>query len=312
MAEVGQIYKLMPEVARAVGAVGKSKKNVQQGYSFRGIDDVIDACHPAFLANGVFLTSEVLESKREERRTKHGTDLIYTILRMRFTFWAPDGSSVESISEGEGMDPGDKSTNKAMSAALKYALGQTLLIPFEVTDSETSSPEVVAKKPEPQANGNPMLAERTESKEEIIAKWRSYIDKIQDPAILHSVWVQAASKPEKDIVIPYLLGHAKNLGMTANMRDKTFTTTADIKGFPDPQQFVEGVAKIGDTLKGITTPDALNALITKVVTMPEPLRGQWRQAMMRHAMTYEWIFDESRRLFRLKTDADVKELEGVL
>ena len=104
----------------------------------------------------MFITSNVLESKREERQTQKGGTLIYTIAKCQFKFYTVDGSFIESIIEGEAMDSGDKSTNKAMSTALKYALMQMFLIPTEEKlDTEYQSHEVVAKtvkQPEPVLN----------------------------------------------------------------------------------------------------------------------------------------------------------------
>ncbi len=65
---------------------------------------------------------------------------------VQFTFYAPDGSSVEVVTVGEAMDAGDKSSNKAMSAALKYALLQVFCIPTEEPiDTENETHEVAAK-----------------------------------------------------------------------------------------------------------------------------------------------------------------------
>jgi len=150
-----QIYELLSKAAKDVGVVGKGKRNQQQGYNFRSVDDVVDACHAAFTKHGIFLTSEVLSGNREERKTAKGGVLVYSILRIKFTFYAPDGSSVSSTAEGEGMDSGDKASNKAMSAALKYALGQTLLIPFSVTDSENDSPELAPREAKPRKAAKP-------------------------------------------------------------------------------------------------------------------------------------------------------------
>jgi hypothetical protein len=66
---------------------------------------------------------------------------------MRFQFFADDGSSVSVTTIGEGMDSGDKSSNKAMSAALKYALVQMFCIPTaDDKDSENDSHEVAPAK----------------------------------------------------------------------------------------------------------------------------------------------------------------------
>jgi len=136
------IYKQLSLIMNAVDPILKARRNEQQGYNFRGIDDIYNSLHGLFKDNHVIITSNVLESRREERTSTRGGVLIYTILKCEFSFYAEDGSSVKSITEGEAMDSGDKSTNKAMSAALKYALMQMFLIPTSGNnDSENESPE---------------------------------------------------------------------------------------------------------------------------------------------------------------------------
>ena len=131
MAECGQIYGLIGKAIKMIGAIGKDKKNPQQGFMYRGIDQVYNALNPVMSELGIFLVPEVLEQKREERTTLKGGALIYTILTIKFTVFAPDGSSVSMVVVGEGMDSGDKSTNKAMSVAMKYAMFQLFCIPTE-------------------------------------------------------------------------------------------------------------------------------------------------------------------------------------
>lgn len=129
-----------------VGVVGKDRKNELQGYKFRGIDDMYNALNEHLASEKVFFTSEVLESTREERLTKNGGLLMYSILKMKFTAYAEDGSSVESTTIGEAMDTGDKSMNKAMSTAYKYALMQIFCIPTEEDkDTENQTHEVAPK-----------------------------------------------------------------------------------------------------------------------------------------------------------------------
>ena len=146
------IYQAMAAIMNDIEAIGKNKKNAQQGYTFRGIDDMYNFIHPLFKKHGVFITSNVIESKREERQTQKGGALIYTIVKCQFSFYATDGSSVSSTVEGEAMDSGDKSTNKALSAALKYALMQMFLIPTEEKlDTEYETHEVKAKEKKQEA-----------------------------------------------------------------------------------------------------------------------------------------------------------------
>ena len=168
MAE-GKIYEAISAVMADVGAVGKDKVNQLQKYNFRGIDDVMNALNPAMVKHKVFVAPEVLEEKREERTTGKGGLLIYSILKVKFTFYTVDGSSVEATVIGEAMDSGDKSMNKAMSAAFKYACFQTFCIPTEeMKGSEVDSPEPAPKVEEKKDNpdltphGEGMTPERLE------------------------------------------------------------------------------------------------------------------------------------------------------
>lgn len=146
-----QIFELIPKIMNDVGAVEKNRKNSQgTGYQFRGIDDVLNALSSPLSSHGVFVVPEVLNMVREERQSKSGGNLIYTILDVKFTFFAPDGSSVVAITKGEAMDSGDKSCNKAMSAAMKYALIQTFSIPtIDEKDTEIETHETKPKNEKP-------------------------------------------------------------------------------------------------------------------------------------------------------------------
>jgi hypothetical protein len=86
----------------------------------------------------VFVVPRIVEIVREEKATKSGGVITYTTVTGEYDFCsAEDGSKITARTYGEGMDTSDKSTNKAMSAALKYAIIQTLSIPTEeLFDSE--------------------------------------------------------------------------------------------------------------------------------------------------------------------------------
>lgn len=151
----GQIFGLMGKAMEDIGAIGKDSVNKQQGFKYRGIDAVMNAMNPVMRKYGMFLTPEVLDHKREERQTSSGGRLIYSILTMRYTMYAPDGSSVSAVVIGEGMDSGDKASNKAMSVAMKCAMFQLFCIPTEEMvdpDSETP-PESKPLPPDAQKHG---------------------------------------------------------------------------------------------------------------------------------------------------------------
>lgn len=150
MAEAkAMIYEAITKTMQDVGAVGKTDKNEFDKYMFRGIDAVMNALHPAMVKNGIFAVPTVMDAKREERTGKNGTVMMYSVLTVKYTFYAKDGSFVESVVIGEAMDRSDKSTNKAMSAAFKYACFQTFCIPTEeLLDSEMDSLEMGTKSDE--------------------------------------------------------------------------------------------------------------------------------------------------------------------
>ncbi len=146
MTETVKIYSAMAGVMRDMIAIGKDKTNQSQGFKYRGIDDAYNALQPILAKNGVFNVPEVIEKWREERTNAKGTILAFTVLRMKYTFYAEDGSSVCCIVEGEGMDSGDKSSNKAMAIAHKYALIQTFCVPTEITDDPDAQVHEVGPK----------------------------------------------------------------------------------------------------------------------------------------------------------------------
>lgn len=142
------IHEAIPAIMQELGAIGKEKRNTQQGFMYRGIDDVMNALNPLLAKYKVFVAPEVLEQTREERKTSKGGLLIYSICRVRFTFWANDGTNFQAVVVGEGMDSGDKATNKAMSVAFKYACFQVFCIPTEeMPDVDAESPNPAPKEP---------------------------------------------------------------------------------------------------------------------------------------------------------------------
>jgi len=145
------IYKKMSEVMKDIGAISKDQKNAAQGFSFRGIDQFVNALHPALNKQGVFMTPRVVSYTQEIRDVersngKKGVDK-HVALMVEYDFFAEDGSKVTvGPVAAEGLDSGDKATNKALSAALKYALIQTFCVPTtDMVDGDKDSPELGKK-----------------------------------------------------------------------------------------------------------------------------------------------------------------------
>lgn len=127
-----QVYKAICAVAREMSTEGisKDRKNQQQGYNFRGIDDVYNSLAPMLARNGLVILPRMISREVTERETAKGGTLFYVIVEAEFDFVsAEDGSHHTVRTFGEAMDSGDKATNKAMSAAYKYAAFQAFCIP---------------------------------------------------------------------------------------------------------------------------------------------------------------------------------------
>lgn len=146
-----EIYNKMSQVMKEIGFVGKNQKNSAQGFKFRGIDDMINALYPALTKHGVFMAPRVTSYTQELREVtrsngKQGVDKHVAML-VEYDFFTTDGSKVTvGPIAAEGLDSGDKATNKALSAALKYALIQTFSVPTEdMADSDLDSPEISSK-----------------------------------------------------------------------------------------------------------------------------------------------------------------------
>ena len=147
-----QVYEAISSVMAVMSKEGiaKDRRNQQQGYSFRGIDDVYNALGSVLAENKLMMLPRVVDQKREERATAKGGVLIYTILTVEFDMvCALDGSMHTVRMVGEAMDSADKSGNKAQSAALKYAALQVFMIPTEGdNDADAQTHEVAPKPPQ--------------------------------------------------------------------------------------------------------------------------------------------------------------------
>lgn len=145
----GKIYQNIIKAMNEVNSISKDNYNKIQNFKFRGIDDVMNTMHPILSKNNIFVAPEVESFEREERISKNGGLIIYTVATIKLTFYAEDGSNIIVKVVGEAMDSGDKGMDKAMSIAYKYALFQVFCIPTEDDpdkDSYTLTPKQQANK----------------------------------------------------------------------------------------------------------------------------------------------------------------------
>ena len=141
------VHKAITAVLGKLPAIGKNQRNKAQGFSYRGVDDVLNNINPLLAEHGVYFTPDVIERIAEERATKSGSVLYTVHLHVRYRIFGPAGDFVEASTWGEGTDTGDKATNKAMTAAMKYMLFQVFAISDEeMEDSDASAPEPAPKR----------------------------------------------------------------------------------------------------------------------------------------------------------------------
>jgi hypothetical protein len=193
------VFQLISQVQGELAKEGVDKggDNKAQGYKYRRIEDVYNAISEKMAKAGLVCVPQVTGRDEKTFKTSRGNTMMHVVLQVQFVFHSmhdPE-SSVIAAAIGEGMDTGDKATNKAMSAAHKYALLTTFTIPTEgVMDSEDgnqhtlgddpvpTTPEPTPPAPPPQAPDNiskqdalnvAMLAKKAGVEEAPFFKWLS-------------------------------------------------------------------------------------------------------------------------------------------
>lgn len=134
------IYIALAAIIQAIDAIPKDKNNEGQHFKFRGIDDCYNSLHKIFASNGVLCIPSVEKLETSDYMNAKGNKVFRSVVTVIYNFTAADGSSVASRVVGEAFDFGDKATNKAMSAAHKYLLLQTFLIPTrDIGDADSDN-----------------------------------------------------------------------------------------------------------------------------------------------------------------------------
>lgn len=137
MTEQPPIYEALAAVKKSIGAVGKSERNQQQGWNFRGIDAVLNAVSGPLAQHGVTVYPQLQDytyATVEVGRNK--TQMAHVIVKVKYIFLGPKGDSFETAVAAESMDSGDKAMTKAFSVALRTALIQTLSLPTDEPDPD--------------------------------------------------------------------------------------------------------------------------------------------------------------------------------
>lgn len=139
---MSNIFKRIPAIMSELGAISKDGINKHQNYNFRGIEQMYNSINPLLVKHGVFVVPQIVD-KTFENYPKAEKLSFRVLLTVNHKFYADDGSFVEVITQGEGIDTSDKASNKAMSAAMKYAFIELFSIPTaDIEDSDRDHTEV--------------------------------------------------------------------------------------------------------------------------------------------------------------------------
>lgn len=142
-----EIYKLMPKVMAAIGAVEKDKKNDHNKYGYRSVEATMEACQKAFIEHGVTLVPRI------ESAVEVGGMMVVTY---SIEFFAPDSSSVKPTVAiiGKPSHTGFQNGGAIYSYAFKEIMFKTFSIPVEQEDVD-AHPSAPMAAPKPSAATKP-------------------------------------------------------------------------------------------------------------------------------------------------------------
>ncbi len=129
--------------------IKKNHQNQHQGYKYRSIDDFYSSLNPLLSKHHVVLLPEVLSTSESTHTDSKGRLVYHVIATVKYTFAHITGGTLSATVVGEGVDTGDKASNKAMTAAFKNCMQQVFIIPTgDPADSERDNVEVTAAPPQ--------------------------------------------------------------------------------------------------------------------------------------------------------------------
>lgn len=152
------LYSKLAEIMGAMRNVPKTGKH-PQGYSFATEGDIVEQVRTELAARSVALMVSITGYESNQiSETKNGQPIFRTICT--FNFALIDGETGEVANAqwvNEAMDSSDKGFNKAATAALKYWLIKTFMIPTGLPDAHEMNKTTRNGLPE-RSQGNPHSA----------------------------------------------------------------------------------------------------------------------------------------------------------
>lgn len=142
MAEKESIYESINRVAQDVMFLGKDSRNQAQGFSFRGIDAVMNVFGPSLRKHGVTPVPMVQSIHRGEKQLRNSVAKTVDV-EVTYRFVNRCGDHLDATVYAEAFDTGDKATAKAMSVAMRTAFLQVFALPTNEPDPDMYSYDIV-------------------------------------------------------------------------------------------------------------------------------------------------------------------------
>lgn len=135
-----EIIRLIAQIKREVGALAPTQASGVP-FPFRGIDGVVNHLVGKINEYGIVTTPRVVRATTTERAQGNRT-VKTTDIEVEYTFWAPDGSYIQSTTNGLADDYADRSAAQAQSVAFRVALLQTFFLPTQSPEPEQTGQAV--------------------------------------------------------------------------------------------------------------------------------------------------------------------------
>lgn len=199
---VGLVHKAIVDVAAELSheGIGKDRRNAEQKFNFRGIDDVLNVLSPLLARHKLHVMPTVVERVATVSKSQSGKDKQMVTVKVEYrVIHSEDGSSVTGTAYGEGMDMADKATYKAMSGAYKYWAIQAFAIPVEGTpDPDADDGHGNDDRPARDSRGSPRQPSKDMTLDEVVT---AIVEGNAEEAARH-----LASRPDKGKAILDQLG----------------------------------------------------------------------------------------------------------
>lgn len=128
---VHEAWNRVMEDVRSIAKGDKMTAPGQGGYSYRGIDRVLNAVGPALRRHGVAIWPTGYDVDYDKIQSRQGSSMRQASMVAHYRVFGPKGDSIDVASPGEAFDSSDKATTKANSVAFRNLLIVSLALPTQ-------------------------------------------------------------------------------------------------------------------------------------------------------------------------------------